>query len=225
MTSQLTLAANAFARLIFTLVVLALMFFLPAGTMQFWEAWVFITIVAFGSTLLTLDLLRRDPELLRKRLLGGEKEPEQKWVMGLAWIVGIAMLTLTGFDHREGWSHVPPSLKTIGFAAICSGYGIFFLVMRVNSYASRTIKVEEGQHVISQGPYSLVRHPLYFGALFLYGGTPFALDCYWALLPFTLLAALLVIRIRGEERLLRKELAGYDEYTRTVRYRLIPGVW
>jgi protein-S-isoprenylcysteine O-methyltransferase Ste14 len=170
-------------------------------------------------------MLRRDPELLRKRMLGGEEQSDQKVIMAFAWIICIVFILLPGFDQREGWSDVPLPIKAIAFAMICFSYLVFFWVMRANSFASRVIAVEEGQRVVAQGPYSFVRHRLYVGTLLMYGAAPFALDCYWALIPFVLLVAVIVVRIHGEERLLKSKLAGYEEYTKVVRYRLIPGVW
>ena len=132
---------------------------------------------------------------------------------------------IPGFDKRFGWSATPGWVVLIADVMVLLGYGLVFLVFRENSYAARTVGVEQGQEVISSGPYSIVRHPMYLGILLTYGFSPLALGSYWGMIPMLLLPVLLMARIRNEEQVLRKELEGYEAYTRQVKYRLIPGIW
>jgi len=128
-------------------------------------------------------------------------------------------------DKRFGWSNVPFELVVAADIVVVLGYGLIFLVFKENSFAGRTIKVEKGQKVISTGPYSIIRHPMYLGVLFMYLATPIALGSYWAILPFLLTIPMLAYRIRNEEKVLGRELKGYMEYCKKVRFHLIPNVW
>jgi len=132
---------------------------------------------------------------------------------------------IPGFDKRFGWSATQGWVVLIADVMVLLGYGLVFLVFRENSYAARTVGVEQGQEVISSGPYSIVRHPMYLGILLTYGFSPLALGSYWGMIPMLLLPVLLMARIWNEEQVLRKELEGYEAYTRQVKYRLIPGIW
>jgi protein-S-isoprenylcysteine O-methyltransferase Ste14 len=202
--------------------------FIPAGTFRYWQGWVTLAVFIACSGAYTGYLAKRDPALLKRRTEAGishEKEFTQKVVMALLYIACIVLVVLPPLDVRFGWSVMPWQVSIIGDAFIVFSFYLFYLVSKVNTYAAANVRVEQGQKVISSGVYALVRHPMYFGALFLFAGTPVALGSWWALLLFPVLIPILVARILNEEKLLARDLPGYVEYMRKVRYRLIPGVW
>ncbi|OGD21666.1 MAG: hypothetical protein A2W03_17165 [Candidatus Aminicenantes bacterium RBG_16_63_16] len=204
---------------------LGLIFFLPAGTFRYWQAWVYIAVLFLPMLGFVTHFLKKDPELLERRSRTKEKEKSQKRIMRLSLPVFAAAYLLPGFDRRFGWSAVPPLLSIIADLIILAGYSLFVLVMRENRYASRVIEVEEGQKVITTGPYSVVRHPMYLSGLIIYSLSPIALGSFWAMLPAALMVFIYVARIRGEEEVLTEKLPGYRDYLKQVKYRLVPGVW
>ena len=145
--------------------------------------------------------------------------------MSVAMLGFFSLLVLPAFDHRSGWSPVPPYVPVAGDLLVALGFLVVHFVLRENSYAASTIQVTEGQKVISTGPYSIVRHPMYAGALPLLIGTPLALGSWWGLLALVLFMPALIWRLVDEEQFLHKNLPGYTEYSQKVRYRLIPFVW
>lgn len=209
-------------------VLIAALLFGPAGTFDYWQAWLFIAVFAILGTVYTIYLGLKNPEVLRRRMHSGptaETRPAQKLiVLGIyVWFFGVAVLS--ALDHRFGWSQVPIAVALLGDAMVAIGLGITMLVVIQNSYAAATITVEAGQEVVSTGLYALVRHPMYFGALIMMIGLPIALGSYWALILIAPGVPVLALRILDEEKALRHELAGYTEYTQQVRYRLMPYVW
>ncbi len=212
-------------RYVLAVLVLGSAFFLSAGTFAYWHGWVFLAILFVPMLFVLLYLLRYDPALLERRMRTREKEVRQKLVIKLSTIPFLAAFVIPGLDHRMGWSSVPVAVTIAADILVLSGYIFFFLVLRENSYASRVVEVEKEQRVISTGPYAYMRHPLYLAVLIIYLFSPLALGSFWALIAMIPLPFVLVVRIKNEEGLLKKELAGYEEYTGEVRYRLIPGVW
>ena len=154
-----------------------------------------------------------------------EREEPQKRIVMFSLLFFLVAYMLPGFDRRWEWSDVPPPVVIASDLLVMLGYGIIFLVLRENQYASRIVQVEQGQKVISTGPYAFVRHPMYLGAILMYLASPLALGSYWALLPAVLIIPILVARIVNEEKLLQGELTGYREYSQVTRYRLLPGIW
>jgi protein-S-isoprenylcysteine O-methyltransferase Ste14 len=219
------LIKKALLRVLAGIAILAAMFFLPAGTLFYWEAWVYLGILFIPMLFVLFYLIRREPDLLERRLRAKEKEAEQKRIVTLFALYFLAVFLLPGFDHRYGWSDVPVPVVLVADLIILLGYGFFVLVLLENRYASRTIEVEAQQPVITTGPYAWVRHPMYLAVLIMYIFSPLALGSYWAVLLTLPLIALLVARIRNEEKVLLRELAGYEAYLQATRYRLIPGVW
>ena len=215
----------AFVRLLTGVVVLLAMLFLPAGTLAFWEAWVYLAVLLVPVMFVGAYLLRNDPALLERRMRMKEREPAQGLVVRLASLCLLLAMLLPGFDHRWGWSHVPFAVVVSADALVLLGYGLVFLVFRENSYASRIIEVEQDQHVITSGPYAIVRHPMYAGVMVMYLLTPLALGSWWAVIPALPLVPILIARISNEEHVLATRLEGYVAYMRTTRSRLIPGVW
>jgi protein-S-isoprenylcysteine O-methyltransferase Ste14 len=202
--------------------------FLPAGTLDYWEAWVFVAVFFACSAAIGIWLLIKDPKLLERRMNVGptaEEEPMQKIIMVFALLSFAGSGVIPALDHRFGWSDVPTSFVILGDILIALSYLAFYFVLRENTYAASTIQVEENQRVISTGPYALVRHPMYAGALILMLGVPLALGSWWGLLLFIPNLAVILWRLLDEERFLSENLAGYTEYKNRVRYRLVPFVW
>jgi len=213
---------------IVTLAILLACLFIPAGTFNYWQAWVFL--VAFEGSAQTLGIyfLIHDRKLVERRMSIGpvaEQRPAQKLVSALFILGFVGFVVLPAFDHRFGWSSVPPAVSVIASAMIVLAFVLFFVVMQSNSYAASTIRVEEGQPVVSTGPYAYVRHPMYSGALLLILAMPIALGSWWSVLLVVPFFPVLVWRILDEEEFLRKELLGYVEYMHRVRSRLVPWVW
>ena len=211
-----------------TVVFLAIIF-IPAGTVDYWQGWAFAGTLMVSSLLVTIYMALNDRELLESWLRMGptaEKTSAQKVITAVGFVVFVAALVIIVLDHRLGWSpRVPAYLSILGDALAVLGILIYFLVVRENRYAASTIEVVEGQTVISTGPYAIVRHPMYAGAILVFLGTPLALGSWWGLLFTPLFIGWFAWRLLDEERFLRANLRGYDEYMRMARYRLAPYVW
>ena len=209
-------------------VAMALVLFLSAWTIHYWQAWVYLSIFFGASTPITLYLMRKNPALLRRRLRAGptaEKRKPQKVAMLLASSGVIAGLVVPSFDHRFGWSSVPLYVMCAGDALTTLCFCITFLAYKENPFTSATIEIAQDQKVISTGPYAIVRHPMYAGGLLLFLGTPLALGSYWGLLAFGATLPALIWRLLDEERFLTESLSGYVEYCAKVHWRLIPGIF
>ncbi|MEW6722939.1 MAG: isoprenylcysteine carboxylmethyltransferase family protein [Candidatus Micrarchaeota archaeon] len=201
------------------------MLFLPAGTFDFWQAWLYMAVLFAPMFFVVLYFWKKDPEFLERRLRTREKEARQGLIVRAGAAILLAGFLVPGLDRRFGWTDVPAEISIAADVIVFVGYALIFLVFKENSYAGRTIEVEKGQKVISSGPYSVVRHPMYLGVLAIYLATPLALGSYAALPPCALTIPLLVLRILNEEEVLRRDLAGYAEYCKKTKYRLIPLVW
>jgi len=213
---------------IFGIAALLALVFIPAGTLHYWQGWAFVAVWIIASGAYTAYLAMHDPALLKRRTEAGishEKEPAQKIIILFLFAAFIALMVLPPLDFRLGWSNVPWYVSIFGDALIAVSFYIFHLVSKVNTYAAANVRVEEGQKVISAGMYGLIRHPMYFGAIFLLVGTPLALGSWWSLLLVPLFLPILYFRIANEEKVLARNLEGYTEYMRKVRYRLIPYIW
>jgi len=215
----------AAARYLLAFVFLAAMFFLPAGTLDYWQAWVYMAVLLLPLAWVLLHYLKKDPELLERRMRTKEKERKQRSIILLSLPIFLAAFLLPGFDRRYGWSAVPWWLVIAADAGVLAAYLLFVRVMRENRFLSRVVEVVPGQKVIDTGPYAVVRHPMYAAVIPLYLFSPLALGSFWALLPAALLPLLIMARIFSEERVLSRELPGYRKYARRVKYRLIPRVW
>lgn len=220
---ELAKKAIIFGLLVFS--VLAAFYFLTAGTWAYWEAWVYLAILFTPMLAVMAYLIRNDPELLQRRLQFKERRVEQKNILKLSYPLFILAFLLPGFDKRFGWSNASVGAIIMADILVLLGYGIFFLVLRENSYASRIIEVQAGQKVISSGPYAIVRHPMYLGVMLLYVFSPLALGSWLSMIPILPLIPILVLRIRDEEEALEEGLEGYKEYMLKTRYHLIPGIW
>ncbi len=209
-------------------VVFGLILFSAAGTFNYWQAWVFLVVFALSGWTPSIYLLCTNPVALQRRMRGGptaETRAVQKVVMGSAWLSLASMFTVSGLDHRLGWSSVPTAICLVGDVMVAVGLSVMMQVVIQNSHAAATVRVEAGQKLISTGLYGLVRHPMYTGNVIMMVGIPLALGSYWGLVFVIPGVILLALRIRDEETLLQEELDGYREYTQKVRYRLVPCMW
>jgi protein-S-isoprenylcysteine O-methyltransferase Ste14 len=222
------LLAGATAGLLFALAVIALALFGAAGTVHQPRAWAYLAVFAASSVLVTAHLVRHDRALLERRLRAGpgaEPEPRQKLLSALAALVFVALYGLCGLDARFAWSRVPVAVSVLAEVLVAGGFAIVFLTFRANSFTSATIAVAEDQPLTDTGPYAVVRHPMYAGALLMIAVTPVALGSWVALAAVPPFVAAVVGRLLAEERTLREELRGYAAYQSRVRYRLVPGLW
>jgi protein-S-isoprenylcysteine O-methyltransferase Ste14 len=209
-------------------VALAVLLFLPAWTLNYWQAWVFMIVFMCAANAIGIYLSLKDPVLLERRKKvgpGAETTMTQKIIASLLFAGFIGLMVFSAFDHRFGWSPVPPVVSLAGDVLVALGLLIDLFALRENSYGASTIRTFEDQRVISTGPYALVRHPMYTGTLVMGLGVPLALDSRWGLAVLALMMLVLVWRILDEEALLKKDLPGYAEYAQKVRYRLVPYVW
>jgi protein-S-isoprenylcysteine O-methyltransferase Ste14 len=224
----LSLNARAWLSLAALAVVMSLLLFVPARTVRYWQAWVYLSIFFGAAAATTLYLLRMDRALLERRMKAGptaEKRATQRFVMLLTSLGFVALLVVPALDHRFGWSAVPLYGVLAGDVLVAVGFYVIVRVYRANTFASATIEVAEGQKVISTGPYAVVRHPMYAGVALYLLGTPLALGSYWGLIPLAAVLPFLIWRLVDEEWLLAQDLPGYTEYQQRVRHRLVPGVW
>jgi protein-S-isoprenylcysteine O-methyltransferase Ste14 len=201
------------------------MLFIPAGSLKYWNAWLYIGSLITPMTIALVYLYTHDPSLLEKRINTSEKEKEQKSYVKLSLVWFIISFVLPGLDFRYGWSSVPLWLVLMSVVVMQFGYTLFILVMKQNSYASRVIEIQEKQKLIDTGLYAIVRHPLYLTASIIYISSPLILGSFYALIPIAFLPLMLAYRIINEEKILIDGLEGYKEYMKKVKYRLIPFVW
>ena len=223
-----SLNMRGFGGLLALLVVMAALVFVPAGTLDYWQAWTFLAVYFAWSLVISLYLMKKDPALMERRMRGGpfaEKEPAQKIIMVLTSVGFIGLLIVPALDHRFGWSHVSPYAAVAGDVLMGLGWLAILFVFKENTFSSATIELAPDQRVISTGPYAIVRHPMYAGALVMLLGMPIALGSWWGVLVIVAMLPALIWRLIDEERFLARNLPGYVEYQDKVRYRLIPLVW
>lgn len=219
------LLLNGLTKLIFGIVLIGLLLFLPAWTFNYFGAWLFMGVLLIPVVIMGVVLFIKAPSLLEKRLQDKEKEMTQKGVIALSGLMFIGGFVLSALDFRFGWSYVPMWLTITAAVIFLAGYGMFAEVMRENAYLSRTVEVQEGQKVVSTGLYGVVRHPMYLATLLMFLPMPLILQSLWGLIPFAIYPVIIVTRIINEEKVLEEGLEGYSEYKTRVKYRLIPFVW
>ena len=206
-------------------ILLALLLFLPAGTVHYPGGWLLMGILFIPMFLAGLVMMAKNPNLLRSRLNAKEKEREQDLVIKLSGLMFLVGFVLAGLDHRFGWSNLPMTVNYVGAGLFLTAYVLYAEVLRENRWLSRTIEVQEGQTVVSTGLYSIVRHPMYFATVILFLSMPLVLGSIPAFLVFLCYPAIIARRIRNEEQMLSRDLPGYREYCGRVRWRLIPFIW
>jgi len=226
----MSLASRLVLRISIGMLVIAVVLFLPAGTLRFWQGWAYLAVWFIPGIIFSLYFYKRDPALVERRLESKEKEKVQKMIMGVVFLVFSLAYLIPGLDFRFGWTDrwtgpVPLWFEIASLLIVLASYLMTIWVMDVNRYAARTIRVEVGQKVASTGPYRWVRHPMYSAVLLMMVFTPPALGSYVALPVFALVLPALIFRLLNEERVLRRELPGYPEYCEGTRYRLIPYIW
>jgi protein-S-isoprenylcysteine O-methyltransferase Ste14 len=222
------LLPRAFAGFVFLFVAIAIPFFGLAGTLRDARGWTTLAVFFGCAGVITVWLWFHDKALFERRVKGGpgsEPDPTQNVIQALAGLVFLATFAVPGLDRRLGWSHAPLAVSLAGDAMIAVGFLIVFLTFRENTFTAGTIEIAEGQHVIDSGPYAIVRHPMYGGAIILVAGIPLALGSWWGLIPAALLVPVMVWRLVREEAFLAANLTGYADYRNRVRYRLAPIVW
>jgi protein-S-isoprenylcysteine O-methyltransferase Ste14 len=222
------LLVRAFTGFIFLFLIVASVLFGLSGTLHYGHAWEMLAMFFGSAGVITIWLWFRDKALLERRVKAGpgsERDPIQNIVQALAGLVFLATFAVSGLDKRFGWSHAPVAVSLAGDAMIAIGFVIVFLTFRENTYTAGTIEIAEDQTVIDSGPYAVVRHPMYAGALIMITGIPLSLGSWWGLIPAGLMVPALVWRLRREETFLAASLPGYDAYRERVRYRLVPIFW
>jgi protein-S-isoprenylcysteine O-methyltransferase Ste14 len=219
------LKVKAFSGLLYLLVVIFVLLFLPAWTFNYWQAWTYLAVFMISVSAIVIYLLKNDQDLMARRINNTEQEKGQKVIH---FLVNLAFLAVTVFpvlDHRFGWSVVPVWVVIVGDIFVALGMFIIFRVFKVNTFTGSTVEVAADHKVVSTGPYALVRHPMYVGGLIFIFGIPLALGSWWGLFLVVPFAPILAWRILDEERFLTKNLQGYAEYKNKVKYRLAPFIW
>ena len=209
-------------------ITLPLLVFLPAWTLRYWQAWACLLSFFVPVTIITVLLMKTNPELLERRMkagAGAEKEKGQKIIQSFALVAFVAMFVLPALDHRYRWSEVPAWVAIGGDVLVVLGFVFVYRVFMENSFTSGVIEVAAEQKVVTSGPYALVRHPMYLGSLVMLMGIPLGLGSLWGLLTVAVMTAVIVWRLLAEETFLTAQLSGYEEYRERVKYRLVPLVW
>ena len=207
---------------------LAALLFLPAWTLHYWQAWTFLAVFSVAVLAITLYLVKKDPKLLERRLKAGpraEKERTQRIIQLVATIAFVTVVVFPPIDHRFAWSTVPAYVSIAGDLLVFLGLLIVFFVFKENTFTSAVIEVDAQQKVVATGPYALIRHPMYAGALVMFVGTPLALGSLWGLLTIVPITVVIVLRLLDEEKFLARNLPGYSDYSDKIGYRLLPYIW
>jgi len=219
------LKGAALVRFVSGFLIMGLVLFTAAGTIQYWQAWLYLAIHFIAVALFLRFLIRRDPELLERRMRIREREKTQKAVVLFSIPLYLALFIIPGLNQRFAWSSVPVWLVVAAVLAALTGYGLYVRVLLENRFAQRIVEVEREQVLITTGPYAVVRHPMYSAVFLAFTATPVALGSFWGLVAIPGIIVCLLFRIHNEERILSRGLAGYVEYRRQVRWRIIPGIW
>jgi protein-S-isoprenylcysteine O-methyltransferase Ste14 len=217
---------NIVLRFAVVLTLIGIILFASAGTVHYWQGWVFLAVSAVANLMIVAYLFRRNPALLERRMQRKELRPLQRWFQRAGMLSWIGAVTLAGLDRRFGWTKpLPGWITAVAFLLMAASYVVIFEVMRVNAFASATIELQPEQKVIASGPYAIVRHPMYSGIVLMMLAVPPALSSWVALVCSGIMIAALVVRLLDEETMLRTELPGYGEYCTRVHWRLAPGVF
>ena len=223
MSSKLVI--SAVSKLIIGFLFIFALIFIPAGTLHFLNGWLFIILLFVPVTIMGIVLLIKNPGLLKKRLDSKEKEKEQKAVVLLSLFMFLGGFIIAGLDFRFSWLVLPRWIIIAASLTFLFSYGLYAEVMRENAYLSRTVKVMENQKVVDTGLYGIVRHPMYLATILMFLSIPLILGSLFAFLVFLIYPVIIAIRIKNEEKVLLEELAGYEEYKKKVKYRIIPYIW
>ena len=212
-------------KLILGIVLVGLLLFAPANTFKYWHAWLFMGVLFIPMFIAGIILMIKNPELLKKRLNAKEKESEQKYVIALSGIMFIAGFLVAGFNYKYEWLILPNAIVIVGTVLFILSYIMYAEVLRENTYLSRTIEVQKDQKVIDTGLYGIVRHPMYLATIVLFLSMPLILGSLYSFFIFLIYPIIISFRIKNEEEVLEKELKGYKEYKKKVKYKVIPFIW
>ena len=221
----LKLFFQAMGKIAFGIVLVGALLFLPAGTILFRNAWILMVLLFVPMFIAGIVMMFKNPELLKRRLNAKETQKEQNFIVKLSALMFIAGFIVAGIDYRFEWTGVPKSIIIIAVIIFLTAYLLYAEVIRENAYLSRTIEVQENQIVIDTGLYGFVRHPMYTATILLFLSMPIILGSLWAFVIFLAYPFIIASRIKFEEEYLEKELSGYREYKKKVKYRLIPFLW
>ena len=221
----MNLLLKAFAKFILGLLIASALLFIPAGSLNYLNAWLFIGLLFVPILIVGIVLFIKSPELLKKRLNNKEKENTQKFVVIFSGLLLILGFIIAGLDFRFSWSKIPTWITIIGSVILLVSYVLYAEVLRENAYLSRTVEIQKDQKVIDSGLYGIVRHPMYAATLWLFLAIPIVLGSWYSLICFFPYIAILFVRIRNEEKVLEDGLDGYAEYKKRVKYRIIPFIW
>lgn len=222
---SMRLFLEAILKFLLGIVLVALLIFLPAGTINYFNGWLFMGLLFIPMFVAGIIMLIKSPELLKKRLNFKEKESEQKEVVGLSGLMFILGFVIAGLDYRCGWTNIPNIIVIISSIIFIISYIFYAEVLRENAFLARTIEVQENQKIIDTGLYGIVRHPMYTATIFLFLSIPLILGSLISFIIFLVYPFIIVKRLKNEEQVLEKDLKGYKEYKKKVKYRMIPFIW
>ena len=216
---------QAIIKYIFGVLIVGCLLFIPANTFKYWNGWLFMGLLFIPMFIAGIVLMIKNPELLRRRLNIKEKENEQKWVVAISGLMFISGFIIAGLNYRFKWTELPNTVVIISSILFIISYILYAEVLRENTFLSRTIEVEKDQKIVDTGFYGVVRHPMYSITILLFLSIPFILGSIITFLIFLIYPIIIVIRIKNEEKVLEKDLKGYKEYKKKVKYKLIPYIW
>ena len=216
---------QAFSKFLIGLIIICILLFIPAGTVNYPNGWLFIALLFIPMFFAGIIMLFKSPDLLRRRLNAKEEEDEQKTVILVSGIIFLLAFILAGLNFRFRWFNLPSIVVIIASAIFLLAYIMYAEVLRENEYLSRTVEVSEDQKVVDSGLYGIVRHPMYTSTIFLFLSMPLVLDSIFSFIVMLVYPIIIIFRIRNEEKVLENELIGYKEYKEKVRYKLIPYLW
>ena len=219
------LLLKACIKFVLGLLIVGMLLFLPAGTFEYWNAWLLIGLLFVPMFFVGIVLFKKNPDLLEKRLNGKEKEQQQKTVIKLSIILFITGFILSGLDFKYGWSSLPMKSIVVGSVIVIISYGLYIEVMRENTYLSRNVEIQKNQKLVDTGLYGIVRHPMYMATSLLFLSFPIVLGSVYAFFLFLAFPFVLAKRIKNEEQILEEGLEGYKEYKQKVKYKMIPFIW
>lgn len=207
------------------LIIICLLLFIPAGSLNYINGWIFIALLFIPMLIAGIVMFFKSPELLKRRLNAKEEEDEQKTVILISGIMFLLAFIVAGLNFRFGWFRLPQTVIIIASIIFLVSYIMYAEVLRENMYLSRTVEVSENQKVIDTGLYEIVRHPMYTSTIFLFLSMPLVLDSIFSFIIMLIYPIIIAFRIKNEEKFLKRDLEGYEEYQKKVRYKIIPFIW
>lgn len=219
------LFSQALTKFLFGLIIIALLLFIPAGSMDYFNAWLFLALLFVPMFVAGIVMFVKSPELLKRRLNAKEEENEQKLVLLSSGLMFLLAFIVAGLNFRFGWFKLPSIVVIIASIIFLAGYAMYAEVLRENMYLSRTVEVSENQKVVDSGLYGIIRHPMYTSTIFLFLSMPLVLDSFFSFIIMLVYPIIIIFRIKNEEKVLERELEGYGEYKKKVRYKIIPFIY